>query len=58
MVPRIANVVIVERITYKFRTGHVILVEFIEHFLRQRQGFPLVLPSPSDQLLFACNEEK
>jgi hypothetical protein len=59
MVPSIGNFVVVERIaTGIIGAGHVILIQFVEHFLRQRQGFPLVLPPPPDQLLFAYNEEE
>lgn len=49
MVPGVTHVVVVKRIGARvFHSGHVILVEFVEHFLGQRQRFALVLPSPSD----------
>lgn len=51
-----ADVVVVERVSARvLHSGHVILVEFVEHFFRQRQRFPLVLPTTSNQLR---NEEE
>ena len=32
-------------------TGHVILVELVEHFLGERDTLALMLPSTTDQLL-------
>lgn len=51
MFPSVADFVVVERFAARvFYPGHVIFVEFVEHFFGQWKRFPLVLPPPSDQL--------